>query len=133
MTTITMMTSSCMQQINRRVLGEDGKGVGEALNETDHVIGRHLLILETPSKSSSIHRLMAQQFFLSPVVMFSRADDVIKRPRLVTSSLPDNVHLTSLWRRRDGTRLVRLEHQFARDEDSKLSRDVIIDLNVSKQ
>ena len=67
-----------MQQINRRVLGEDGKGVGEALNETDHVIGRHLLILETPSKSSSIHRLMAQQFFLSPVVMFSRADDVIK-------------------------------------------------------
>jgi lysosomal alpha-mannosidase len=58
--------------IHRRLLYDDGFGVGEALNETAYgqglvVRGRHVLVLQPPESSALIHRTTSQQLYMSPL------------------------------------------------------------------
>ncbi len=62
--------------VHRRILHDDGLGVGEALNETAFgqglvVHGKHFLILEPPANSPLIHRVGAQQLFMEPIATYA--------------------------------------------------------------
>ena len=63
-------------QLHRRILGEDGKGVGEALNETgqfgDGLItrGKHYLIFDSVTTSAKQHRILASNIYMSPILAF---------------------------------------------------------------
>lgn len=73
-------------QIQRRLLYDDGKGVGEPLNETGQfgdgimVRGKHWLLLDTVESSARQHRLLAESIFMDPLVAFQ---DVTTAPNVI--------------------------------------------------
>ena len=83
-------------QLHRRTLGEDGKGVGEALNETgqfgDGLItrGKHYLLFDTVKSSAKQHRLLAGQVFLQPLVAFQNSSESKNEETHIVSSIYSN-------------------------------------------
>lgn len=136
--------------IHRRLLYNDGTVGGEPLNEPGRdgrgliVRGRFLVLLETAKNSAKLHRCVAEEEFLRPLLAFSKEapgsllvnNKVLRKLRGyqagrsyrgLTRPLPDNVHLLTL-EKFNRTVLLRLEHQFAIDEDNELSKPVAIQL-----
>ena len=70
----------CHHQVHRRILKDDGRGVGEPLNETGQfgdglmVRGKHYVTLSPPGKAAKIHRTLAEQFYMAPTLMFAGGD-----------------------------------------------------------
>uniref|UniRef100_H2Z3Y8 Alpha-mannosidase n=1 Tax=Ciona savignyi TaxID=51511 RepID=H2Z3Y8_CIOSA len=101
--------------VHRRLLGEDSKGVAEPLNETgqfgDGLItrGKHWLLLDTVTSSAKQHRLLGEEAFMSPLVMFGGATPPALQSFIV-NPLPPNIHLLTLATTNSGELLVRLEH-----------------------
>ena len=64
-------------QLHRRMLKDDRRGVGEPLNETGQfgegliIRGKHFVLVDDIDKSSTAHRLMAEQLFLAPRLSFN--------------------------------------------------------------
>ena len=64
-------------QLHRRMLKDDKRGVGEPLNETGQfgegliIRGKHFVLVDNIDKSSTAHRLMAEQLFLAPRLSFN--------------------------------------------------------------
>ena len=129
--------------IHRRILTNDSitQSLAEPLNETAYgvglvVLGKHLLILETPNKSASIHRTVAQQFYMQPMATFALTNlsysDYSNNYRLTWSSLvdtmPRNLHLLTLDQLRAKQYLVRVEHYFELNEDAMLSQPIEVNL-----
>uniref|UniRef100_H2Z3Z0 Alpha-mannosidase n=1 Tax=Ciona savignyi TaxID=51511 RepID=H2Z3Z0_CIOSA len=117
--------------VHRRLLGEDSKGVAEPLNETgqfgDGLItrGKHWLLLDTVTSSAKQHRLLGEEAFMSPLVMFGGATPPalvqVGFQSFIVNPLPPNIHLLTLATTNSGELLVRLEHQFAKHDDDVLS------------
>lgn len=68
-------------QLHRRLLYDDSRGVAEPLNETSDIFpdglvvrGRLLLSLERPASAADIHRLLAQEMVLQPLLTFTDGD-----------------------------------------------------------
>ena len=128
--------------VHRRLLDSDpSSGMREPLNETAYgvglvVRGKHLLILETPNNSASIHRTVAQQFYMQPIPTFALTNlsysDYSNNYRLTWSSLvdtmPRNLHLLTLDQLGPKQYLVRVEHYFELNEDAMLSQPIEVDL-----
>ncbi len=62
--------------VHRRIPFCDQSSIAEPLNETAFgqglvVRGKHLLIVDVPSKSALIHRTSAQQLYMQPVSTFA--------------------------------------------------------------
>ncbi|CAL1531573.1 unnamed protein product [Lymnaea stagnalis] len=138
--------------VHRRLLNDDGKGVGEALNEpgTDGngliVKGIHYLLFDTVQNSASIYRPLAQEIFLQPQVTFSDLNvdpaSYVQKFRTkwsgLANSLPKNVHLLTLDQfRHNGPvpspagsvpYLIRFEHFYENGEDPVLSAPVTFDI-----
>ena len=59
------------------MLKDDKRGVGEPLNETGQfgegliIRGKHFVLVDNIDKSSTAHRLMAEQLFLPPRLNFN--------------------------------------------------------------
>ena len=116
---------------------------GEALNETGQfgdgliIRGRHWVVFDTVSNSSALHRLLGEQLLLRPMLTFHRdrrsPSDYAKNYNTVytaiTKALPANVHLLTLQFIDVNTILLRLEHQFEKNEDEVLSRPVTVSLD----
>ncbi|GFS23846.1 alpha-mannosidase, partial [Elysia marginata] len=137
--------------LHRRLLYDDCKGVGEALNETAYgrgliIRGKHYLLLEQVTKAARQYRPLAQEVFLRPQITFSRVQsspqEYFKTFRGNFSGLfsefPPNLHLLTL-EAVPGTPvvpsppgtvpyLVRLEHFYETGEDASLSKPVTVDL-----
>ena len=92
--------------VHRRLLYDDGFGVGEALNESAFgqglvVRGRHVLVVEQPTSSARLHRVLAQQLYMHPLATYALTEqsyaDYSSAYRLTWSALTDvlplNVHL----------------------------------------
>lgn len=137
--------------VHRRLLVDDHRGVNEPLNETG-ISGKGLIVWGThyvqfaPIKSAaSLHRPLAQEIMLPPVVMFNEGavpdtplakihkdkDMAVKAPE----SLPANVHLLTLERldfdpksNASVQRLVRFEHYFEVGEDETLSKPATVNV-----
>ncbi|XP_069351428.1 lysosomal alpha-mannosidase isoform X2 [Eulemur rufifrons] len=127
--------------VHRRLVKDDGRGVGEPLLESGSgawVRGRHLVLLDTVQTAAAGHRLLAEKEVLAPQVVLSRGGGALYNhqaaPRKQFSGLrrelPPSVHLLTLARWGPEMLLLRLEHQFAVGEDSlrNLSSPVTLDL-----
>ena len=129
--------------VHRRLMVDDQRGVGEALNETGQfgdgliIRGRHWVVFDTVANSSATHRPLGEQLLLRPMLTFHRdrrsPSDYAKNYNLmytaITKALPANVHLLTLQFIDANTILLRLEHQFEKNEDMVLSRPVTVSLD----
>jgi lysosomal alpha-mannosidase len=137
--------------VHRRVLKDDGRGVGEPLDETQYVgsyatdragqhfgpglivRGLHLVSLEPPETAASVWRPLADRIFASPRLLFSAVPSTAVVTSLfsaLTKSLPANVEVMTLEALPTEDVLLRLSHQFGLGEDKVLSNPVTIDLST---
>ncbi|XP_036748766.2 lysosomal alpha-mannosidase isoform X2 [Manis pentadactyla] len=127
--------------VHRRLLKDDGRGVGEPLREDSFglwVRGRHLVLLDRARTAAAGHRLQAERAVLAPQVVLAPGGGAPYRleaaPRKQFSGLrrelPPSVRLLTLARWGPETLLLRVEHQFAVGEDpvGNLSSPVSLDL-----
>ena len=129
--------------IHRRMAMDDNRGVSEDLNEPGQfgdgliVRGRQWVVLETIDKSAALHRILGEELLLRPTLSFSNdstnphayAQNYSTLYSGVTRSLPPNIHLLTLQLLDRTSLLLRLEHQFERDEDVVLSQPSSVDLS----
>ena len=119
--------------VHRRLLHDDKRGVDEALNEPGIggrgliVRGKFLVLLEPAKSSAKLHRVIAEEEMLRPSLAFSRSSGSQGSYRALARSLPANVHLLTLESFGKSV-LLRLEHQFAVNEDDELSKPVTVQL-----
>nr|XP_008200004.1 PREDICTED: lysosomal alpha-mannosidase [Tribolium castaneum] len=129
--------------VHRACQHDDGRGVGENLNEQEFgqgikVRGKHYLVVGPTSgqekKSlAAIEREIAQRKTVTPWFFVSNKDATGALNQLqhsgLKSDLPENVHLLTLEPWDDDTVLLRLEHVLEKGEDDNLSKDVTVDLS----
>lgn len=128
----------------RRLLKDDGEGVGEALNETEsityepnehpHRVGQGIVVTGVQRISLTTPQLAARSFRQTQERMWSPlltafSDDVLSGPPQTTAvALPDNVFLMTTEALNDTAVLVRVAHKFALGEDEKYSSPVNVSL-----
>ena len=132
--------------VHRRTMQDDSLGVGEPLREPGIdgrglvVRGVHHLWVSRPELASRSYRRRALELNLQPLIVFY---DLSKRSRrlqlqqqadaaysALQRALPDNVHMLTLENWDSGSKLLRLEHIYQRNEDKYWSQDVVINLKV---
>lgn len=136
--------------VHRRIMYDDGRGVGEPLNETTSctpypdfrrlgtgliISAKHYLQLEKPSEASSFFRPLQQKVYSRPVISFTKTDNVTDFSSyyhtvmsLIKKPLPPNVGLMTLSSRGNRQVLLRLAHLYGVDEDPVLSKPAIVNL-----
>lgn len=132
--------------LHRRLLFDDGRGVGEALNETvcasDEcagltVQGKFYLRIDPKGEGAKWRRSFGQEIYSPLLIAFSEQDGgsnwvnshVGKFSAMAPSySLPDNVALLTLQALEDGTALLRLAHLYEVGEDKELSAMASVEL-----
>lgn len=135
--------------VHRRLLADDGKGVGEHLNETETFIdkatqkektrglivrGNFFINVDVAAQGiRSIRSKMEKQFF-APLVAFrkpvpSESEVEGKVPWLTVSAFPENVGLTTLQELSKDCVMVRLSHLYSVDEHADLSKSVKLDFS----
>merc|ERR1712217_499355 len=137
--------------VHRRLLEDDGRGVGEPLNETQYttpyvpgadggrsrgpgliVRGKHFLTVSKPSEAAKTWRPLMDRIHM-PALPFFQARSAAHQDFLTSSwaavePLPPNVQLVSLNWWNQSCVMLRLAHQFGINEDAELSKPVTIDL-----
>lgn len=134
--------------VHRRLLADDGKGVGEHLNETESVYdavakkqvtkglvirGNFFINVDSATEGIRSIRAKAEKQFFAPFVALRKPvptdeDDVEgKVPWLTVSAFPENVGLTTLQELAKDTIMVRLTHLYSVDEHASLSKSVKVD------
>jgi len=144
--------------VQRRTLADDARGVGEPLNETDGCVspyppygdatrhgegivirGKHRLVIGKGDSGASITRKEMDEAFSEPLMFFGSTTKGREVPfrgnsfSLIQSALPKNVMLLTfqfLSHEPTKTFLIRIGHQFAKDEDIEMSRPVSVDMNA---
>uniref|UniRef100_A0A6I8N4V2 Alpha-mannosidase n=1 Tax=Ornithorhynchus anatinus TaxID=9258 RepID=A0A6I8N4V2_ORNAN len=107
--------------VHRRLLYDDGRGVGEPLLEPGTnkeglvVRGRHLVLVTPPQSAASAHRLLAQQEFMAPQLLLALRGGTPYHPRAEPPTPPYTV-------------LLRLEHQFEAGECANMSLPITLNL-----
>uniref|UniRef100_A0A3Q1H5R4 Alpha-mannosidase n=1 Tax=Anabas testudineus TaxID=64144 RepID=A0A3Q1H5R4_ANATE len=124
--------------LHRRLLYDDVRGVGEPLNETSDIFpeglivrGRLLLSLEHPAAAADLHRPMAEQEVLQPLLAFVDGDlspNIRHEFSGLQAALPPAVHLLTLTQWDKDSVLLRLEHQFQSRESKLNSQPVTVNL-----
>lgn len=121
--------------IHRRLLYDDGRGVGEPLNESDIVRTKELIVFDRTNTSARQQRANTLLLNNPPILAFAPVDNLqnwIKTYRTRFEpivALPPNVHLLDLKTLDTGRVLLRLQHIFAVGEDADFSKPVSVDLD----
>ncbi|NXV55900.1 MA2B1 mannosidase, partial [Molothrus ater] len=124
-------------QVHRRLLHDDNRGLGEALDEPGAdgrglvVRGRHLVLLDTVGDAPEQHRPRAQEMATPPTVVLAPGTGPhLRQVSGLRRALPPNVHLLSLEPRGAGAVLLRLEHLYQVGESQNGSRAATVDLTT---
>lgn len=124
--------------VHRRLLVDDGYGVGEALNEQAFgtgLVARGKFVLaiagDQTGVPTSIHRPLGQQIFIDRILSFSNSDAAPSVGETqftkLAQLLPPSVHVLTLEKVSGNEILLRLEHIYDVDEDSNLSANVNVE------
>ncbi|TYZ68389.1 hypothetical protein PybrP1_003372 [[Pythium] brassicae (nom. inval.)] len=131
--------------VHRRLLADDGKGVGENLNETESfyntetmnqstrgliVRGSFFVNIDSAAEGMRSLRAKMEKQFFTPLVAFRKpvpASGGGKVPWLTVNEFPENVGLTTLEARSASCVMVRLTHLYAIDEHATLSQPARVD------
>ena len=149
----SIVDGSLELMVHRRLTHDDGRGVGEPLDETQRVLpyvpgsiggkhvgpglvirGQHKVVVEAPAKAASVWRPLVDRIFAVPTLTFwppgAAAAPAPGAPRSAINlgALPVSVELITLQQFGPGQILVRLAHQFGIGEDAALSQPVSVDL-----
>eukprot|EP00760_Papus_ankaliazontas_P016481 PhM_4_TR16801/c0_g1_i9/m.51945/K12311/MAN2B1, LAMAN; lysosomal alpha-mannosidase len=130
----SMSSGSVEFLVHRRLLVDDGRGVGQALNENTRIITRSVLVVGSDSLNSTLR--LGQVYATRRPVLFFGAVQPHSAPMQgtfttatsATKPLPDQLELMSREYLEDGRVLVRLRHVFAVDEDPHMSTRVCTDV-----
>ncbi|GAB6018756.1 hypothetical protein CHUAL_000428 [Chamberlinius hualienensis] len=129
--------------LHRRLLHDDGKGVGEALDEPGvdgkglRVRGKHWLLVSSIANGGKLHRsegltpANAPLVFLSPLISTvpEYTSQFLTTFSGLTTPLPDNVHLLTVEPWNNNTLLLRLEHFYEKTDDPDgLSLPVVVNI-----
>nr|XP_051693838.1 lysosomal alpha-mannosidase isoform X3 [Oryctolagus cuniculus]XP_051693840.1 lysosomal alpha-mannosidase isoform X3 [Oryctolagus cuniculus] len=139
----SLQDGSLELMVHGRLLGDDNRGLTEALVQEDpglRVRGRHLVLLDVISKASAGHRLLAEEEVLAPQVVLAPGGGAPYHSGAfwgtqfsgLRRELPPSVHLLTLARWGPNTLLLRLEHQFASGEDSGRNLSSPVTLNLQR-
>jgi hypothetical protein len=126
--------------VHRRLLYDDGKGVGEPLNETEQVRTIHRVTLADYVTSSTLQRIQSELLYNPPLLQF--VSSPLGAATTISSwtasfspsftpmlqSLPPNVELLSLQTLPSGLTIFRLHHLFALGESPTYSQPVSVNL-----
>jgi len=123
--------------LHRRLLADDGRGVGEPLNETAFGHGliiktRHYVFFDTPDSSSITHRIRAEQLANPLIPLFSNESSYASKHignYSAFSSLPPNIHLQTLQQLDEHHYLLRLNHLFESAESPTYNGPVTVSLS----
>nr|XP_017193536.2 lysosomal alpha-mannosidase [Oryctolagus cuniculus] len=137
----SLQDGSLELMVHCRLLLDDNRGLGEPLLEEGSgswVRGRHLVLLDAVGKVAAGHRLLAEKEALSPQVVLAPGGGTPQQPGHARRTqfsglrreLPPSVHLLTLARWGPDKLLLRLEHQFARGEDSGCNLSSPVTLNL---
>ncbi|EPS72042.1 alpha-mannosidase, partial [Genlisea aurea] len=128
--------------LHRRLLHDDGRGVGEALNETvcfDNkcfgltVVGKYYLQVDPVGEGSKWRRSFGQKIYSPFLLTFTELESknfpVSTFSGLDSSySLPENVAIITLQELENGAVLLRFAHLYEEGEDKDLSTKTTVDL-----
>jgi len=128
--------------VHRRTLMDDGRGVGQAINETGLdgrgliTTGIHYLSFAAPSQIAAVTRPLQSRVYSylhTAYAPFSGSvSDWLKTHNTeftaINTELPANVDLMSFYKSARDEVIVRLAHNFGVGEDSVLSQPVTVDL-----
>ena len=136
--------------IHRRLLVDDGHGLGEALNETDSIIGRgirvgqglvvtgshYVFVGDSPSLPSVVRPFanrVFQPLHATYTPLSGSVQDYVSTHNVAASyvktPLPANVELMTVQPWDNDTHLLRLSHQFGVREGNELNSNATVDLN----
>eukprot|EP01095_Lingulamoeba_sp_RSL-Kostka_P014500 TRINITY_DN6332_c0_g7_i1.p1 TRINITY_DN6332_c0_g7~~TRINITY_DN6332_c0_g7_i1.p1 ORF type:complete len:265 (+),score=93.50 TRINITY_DN6332_c0_g7_i1:26-820(+) len=127
--------------VHRRLLRDDGRGVGQALNDTHTVEPKFWLIFANQTESALLHRKGANvlQYPLQSSFLTITNSDVLTSLQTgnnqfsgLVQDLPPNVRILSLKQLNDNTNriILRLMNPFEVDENPQYSVPVNVDLNT---
>jgi len=130
--------------VHRRLTVDDGRGVGEPLNETGLdgrglvITGIHQVLLADPTTLSTLLRTHQQRVYaplhLSLAPLTGSVASYLATHSATFSALgtalPENIDIPTAYAQADGTILFRLQHNFGVGEASPLTTPVTVDLST---
>jgi len=116
--------------VNRRLTHDDGRGVGEPLNEDIVVRGKYWLSVGKIEDEAVFHRVAAEQMAHPTATIFTPSPVTKPITPLMHEALPTNVHLVTLLKLRGNENygVLRLGHLFAKGESKEFSVPVTVDV-----
>eukprot|EP00463_Aulacantha_scolymantha_P005193 TRINITY_DN6512_c1_g1_i1.p1 TRINITY_DN6512_c1_g1~~TRINITY_DN6512_c1_g1_i1.p1 ORF type:complete len:226 (-),score=12.09 TRINITY_DN6512_c1_g1_i1:126-803(-) len=120
--------------LHRRCVKDDGFGVGEVLNEKDHIEPSFYMLFDNPTNSSLAHRHLAlhQHFPLTPLYALTDSpaswrSKYITHNTFLKEEVPPNLHILSL-KMYEKQLYLRLQHVFEANEHPTWSQPITMDI-----
>jgi len=122
--------------LHRRCLVDDGRGVGEPLNETTIMASKEWLVFSNMTEAASIYRPLAKKVYHPFLLAFGSATSSVASwtSQYKTTyaplglTVPENVQILNFVPLGGGNYILRLHHIYQAGEDATLAKPVTVDI-----
>eukprot|EP01121_Diplochlamys_sp_Union-15-3_P011954 TRINITY_DN3519_c0_g1_i4.p1 TRINITY_DN3519_c0_g1~~TRINITY_DN3519_c0_g1_i4.p1 ORF type:complete len:964 (+),score=220.79 TRINITY_DN3519_c0_g1_i4:163-2892(+) len=124
--------------VHRRLLVDDGRGVGEPLDETTQIYATDRILFDTIPNAAKGYRTQAQfqanpvNFFFGGATTVSDWSKYVLANSFISQPLPENLYLQTLrpilYPQSSNSYILRFHHLYAVGEDAKLSQPVTLNV-----